>query len=182
MASAAWTFRLGANGAGDGSSSSTLSTSSNWPHHPSFPRRISIGKASQNLFRMKRQSKRDDDALREDDGTVRNSTDATSSSTSSPSSSSSSSSPVRDGGTKNTNQDSNDHFNCGSDSNCRLKGPQENRSTWKMLKLVFGGLASVLGVGVFVIIGHVANDVAGPAIISSLIIAAVTSLLSGKCS
>ncbi|GAB6028999.1 hypothetical protein CHUAL_004788 [Chamberlinius hualienensis] len=50
-----------------------------------------------------------------------------------------------------------------------------------IVQLVFSNLSVMITLGICVITGHVANDVAGPAVISSLIIAAVTSLLSGLC-
>ncbi len=43
------------------------------------------------------------------------------------------------------------------------------------------GVASSLGVGVYVIAGQVAREQAGPAVVLTFLIAAVTSFLSGKC-
>ena len=42
------------------------------------------------------------------------------------------------------------------------------------------GVASSLGVGVYVIAGQVAREQAGPAVVLSFLIAAVTSFLSGR--
>ena len=51
----------------------------------------------------------------------------------------------------------------------------------KTLDLVGIGLDNMVGAGIYILIGGVAKYVAGPAIILSLLVAGVTTVLSGLC-
>lgn len=170
-----WAFRNGGGVNGGAAGPGLSSASTPWPNLPSFSNSLSIGRAGKNLFRVKRQPDRTENGNEDGDSTSTSSSVSWSSTRNNP------------GG--RVPPAASNHFNNNGGIAPGIQRAATHSSPLlhvpagplKMLQTVFCGLASVIGMGVFVIIGHVANEVAGPAIISSLIIAAVASLLSGLC-
>ncbi|RUS85465.1 hypothetical protein EGW08_006798, partial [Elysia chlorotica] len=50
-----------------------------------------------------------------------------------------------------------------------------------VIDLIFLGIGSTMGAGLYVIIGEVGRDIAGPSVIVSFFVAAVTSAFAGLC-
>lgn len=53
------------------------------------------------------------------------------------------------------------------------------QKTFSLYDLIFLGVGSTLGVGIYILSGQVAKDVAGPAIVLSFLLAAIISILAG---